>query len=315
MKLVTFLGRRMAGLLVTLLVASFVIFSALYLAPGDPATLLLGNGQASPAVLALIRRQLHLDQPFLVRYLDWLTGALHGRFGNSFVYREPVSSLLAGRTVQTFELVLYAAIIIIILGTGLGVLAALRERRFGAIVTVFSGIAVGIPAFVAAIVLSILFALDWKVFPVYGNGSGVGGTIVHLTLPAFALALSWTAYVSQITRTAVLAELGSEHVETARARGLPERLVVRRHVLRNAMAPLTTVSGVAVAGLLGSTVVVEEAFGLNGLGSFLVNATTRKDFAVVQAIVLLFVLVFVVLNTGVNIVNVLLGPREAWSHR
>ena len=149
------------------------------------------------------------------------------------------------------------------------------------------------PSYVAAIVLVTAFAVDEQWFPVFGNGSGVGGTVHHLTLPAIALALSWTAFVAQLTKAAVVVELDSEHVDTARSRGLRESVVIRRHVVRNAMIPITTVAGLTVAGLVAGDVVVEHAFGLGGIGSFLVQAASQKDFAVVQALSLLMVAIFV----------------------
>jgi len=149
--------------------------------------------------------------------------------------------------------------------------------------------------------------LGW--FPVFGAGSGFAGRLWHLTLPAIALAFAWVAYVAQITKASVREELSKEHVETARSRGIPAPLIVRRHVFRNALIPITTVAGLTVAGLIAGAVVVEQAFGLNGMGSFLVQAAGQKDFAVVQAIALLLVATFVIANAVVDLVNGLLDPR------
>ncbi len=301
------LGGRLVSLLVTLLVASFAIYGALYLAPGDPATLLAG-GHVTPGVLAAIERQEHLNEPFLVRYWDWLVGVLHGNLGESFVYREPVTALLSGRVINTVFLVAYASILIILGGVGLGLAAGLR-RRLGTVITVGTSIGLATPSFVAAIILITVFAVHVKWFPVFGAGTGFVDRLSHLTLPAVALALSWLAYTAQLTRAAVREELGKEHVETARSRGIPERHVVTRHVLRNAMIPITTVSGLTVAGLIAGDVVVEQAFGLNGLGSFLVQAALQKDFASVQAVALLLVGAFVVINAVVDFWSLALDPR------
>lgn len=298
---------RLGWLLVTLLVASIAIYGALYLAPGDPATLLAG-GHATPGVLAAIAQQEHLNQPFLVRYWDWLDGVLHGNLGESFVYREPVTALLAGRVLNTVFLVSYAAVIIIAGGVLLGLLGALY-RRLGLVITFGTSVGLATPSFVAAIILITVFAVDLKWLPVFGAGTGFTGRLYHLTLPAMALAISWLAYTAQLTRAAVREELGKEHVETARSRGIGERHLVLRHALRNAMIPIATVSALTIAGLIAGDVVVEQAFAVNGLGSFLVQAALQKDFAAVQAVALLLVAAFVIVNAVVDVWSVFLDPR------
>jgi peptide/nickel transport system permease protein len=301
------LASRLAALVLTLLAASIAIYGALYLAPGDPATLLAG-GHATPALLAAIARQEHLNQPFLVRYWDWLTGVLHGNLGESFLYREPVTSLIAGRVLNTVFLVAYASVLIIVGGVALGLLAALR-RRVGVVITVGTSIGLATPSFIAAIILITVFAVHLKWLPVFGAGTGFTGRLSHLTLPAIALALSWLAFTAQLTRAAVREELGREHVETAHSRGIRERRIVWRHVVRNAMIPISTVSGLTVAGLIAGDVVVEQAFGINGLGSFLVQSALDKDFASVQAVALILVAAFVIVNGIVDFWSLLLDPR------
>jgi peptide/nickel transport system permease protein len=302
-----FVVQRLISLVLTLFVASIVIYGALYLAPGDPATLLAG-GHITPHIIAEIHKQYHLNDPIWVRYWDWLTGFLHGNLGQSFVYREPVSTLLAPRIGNTLFLVTYASVVILFVGIGLGIVAGLTRRiSFG--ITVGTGVGLALPSFVAAILLITVFAVDLGWFPVFGAGVGFANRFWHLTLPAIALAISWVAYVAQLTRTSIREELVREHVETARSRGIPENLVVRRHVLRNSWIPITTVAGLTVAGLIAGDVVVEQAFGINGLGSFLVQATSEKDVAVVQSIALLLVAVFVVVNAIVDLVNGALDPR------
>jgi peptide/nickel transport system permease protein len=302
-----FLTQRLVSLVLTLFVASVVIYGALYLAPGDPATLIAG-GHVTPQVLARIHEQYHLDDPVWTRYWDWLTGILHGNLGQSFVYRESVAALVGPRVGSTLFLVSYASILILVVGIGLGIVAGLT-RRVSSAITVVTGVGLALPSFVAAIILITVFAVHLGWFPVFGAGVGFTDRLWHLTLPAVALALSWVAYVAQLTRTSVREELVRGHVETARSRGIPYKLVVRRHVLRNSWIPITTVSGLTVAGLIAGDVVVEQAFGINGLGSFLVQATSQKDVAVVQSIALLLVVVFVVVNAMVDLLNGALDPR------
>jgi peptide/nickel transport system permease protein len=310
--LARFLLGRLVGLVVTLLVASVIIYGALFLAPGDPATLLSG-GHGTPSLLAAINREYHLSDPFPVRFWYWLVGLLHGNFGTSFTYRQSVGSLLISRAEPTLFLIVYASILILTVGIGLGICAGLTGR-LGSAITFVTSVGLGTPSFVAAIGLVTLFAVKLRWFPVFGSGSGFFDQLWHLTLPAVALALSWTAFVAQLTKAAVRQELDSEHVDTARSRGLRHTLVVRRHVVRNAMIPITTVSGLTVAGLVAGDVVVEQAFGIGGIGSFLVQAVTDKDFAVVQAISLLMVAIFVIVNSGVDVINGLLDPRIRQTH-
>lgn len=298
---------RFASLVLTLLVASVVIYGALYLAPGDPSTLLAGN-KASPATLAAIRDQWHLDDPIVERYGRWLAGVVRGDLGESFTYKEPVGGLIRERLGTTALLIGYAFVLVLAGGLLLGIAGALHPR-LGAGITVLTSIGIATPAYVAAILLITGFVVELGWFPLVGDGVGLLDRLEHLTLPAVALALAWVAYVAQLTRTAVHEESLREHVDTARSRGLRESTVIRRHVLRNALIPITTVLGLTVAGLVAGTVVVEQSFELSGIGSLLVQATASKDFALVQGISLLLVAIFVVVNVSVDIVNGVLDPR------
>lgn len=306
-----FVTRRLIALAVTLLVASVLIYGALYITPGDPAALLAGGRNPSPATLAAVRAQYHLDDPFWVQYWHWLSGVVQGKLGRSIGFNDQVSDLISSRFSVTVFLVVYASLLIVVGGVALGVLSALRGRTFNLATTVGTTVLMAVPTFVAAIVLIWIFATKLSWFPVFGTGSGFVDRLRHLTLPAVALACSFLAYVSRVTRSAVAAELGSEHVETARSRGIPARLIIRRHVLRNAASPILTVSGVTVAGLIVGTVVAEQAFGVSGIGSLLVVAAQKQDFTVVQDISLLMVAAFVVINTVVDLVSVALDRRLA----
>ncbi|MFF4776519.1 ABC transporter permease [Microtetraspora fusca] len=300
---------RLTALLTTLVVASVVIYGAMFVVPGDPASLLVGGSKPNPEALAAIRRQFHLDEPFWQSYLRWLGGAVRGDFGMSLVYRSPVADLIAARALTTLLLVAYAAIVIIVAGVGLGLLAGWKERRAGAVITVATTVMMGAPTFVMAVVFVAVFATGLGWFPVFGAGSGLADRLWHLTLPAFALAFSWIAYVAQMTRASVREELRSEHVDTARGRGVPERSILRRHVLRNASGPILTVSGLTVAGLFAGTAVAEQAFGINGVGALLVQSAAKQDLAIVQAISLVLVVAFVMVNMLVDVANALLDPR------
>ncbi|MEU7278442.1 ABC transporter permease [Streptomyces sp. NPDC045431] len=305
-----FVVRRAAMLVVTALVAGLALHGALFLSPGDPATLLIGGGKPpSPELLARIHREYHLDDPFVESYWRWLSGMLQGDAGQSLTYKDSVTHLIADRIGNTLFLVAYAAVLIIVPGVLLGTLAALRGGWAGTLVTVVTTALMAVPTFVMSVLLIWWLSVRLGWFPAYGAGAGLGGRIEHLTLPALALAASWLAYVAQVTRSAVRAELVAEHVQTARSRGVPERVVVRKHVLRNASGPIFSVSGVAVAGLIAGCAIVEQAFGVNGIGALLIQSAAKQDFAVVQALALIAVVVFVAVNTLVDVVTAALDHR------
>ena len=302
-------------LVASLLVASFVIFAAMYLAPGNPIAALSGGRPLPPGSVHVLEQRYHLDEPFLAQYWYWLDNALHGNLGISITLQENVSTLIASRIWTTAGLVLYASLIIVVLGIGLGVVSGLRHGRFDTSTLVATAVSAAIPAFVAAIVLIILFAVKLRWFPALGNGTGFLSDVRHLTLPAIALATASLAIVARVTRASVRAEGDREHVQTAVSRGIPARWVIRRHILRNASIPITTVTGITVASLIAVAAVVEVAFSLNGLGSYLVQAAQSKDIAVVQGISLVLVTAFVVVNMLVNMLAAALDPRIALGSR
>lgn len=301
--------RRFFALVITLLIASMVIFGALYLAPGDPATFLAGGHDTSPAVIAEIRAQYHLDQPLPERYLHWLGGVLHGDLGRSIIFNEPVAHLLSARLVTSTTLVLYALVLVVVIGVLAGVASALRGRLVDTVVGSVAALAAAVPPFVIALVLITVFGVRLGWFPVVGGGSGFASRLHHLTLPALSLALAQCAYLTQITRASVRAANGAEYADTARVRGLPPSVYLRKHVLRNALIPITTASGLVLAALIAGDAVIEHAFGINGVGSYLIESVTQKDFPVVQAICLILVGFFVVTNTLIDLLHLALDPR------
>jgi peptide/nickel transport system permease protein len=306
---VRFFLRRVAMLLATLLVSSFVIYGALFLAPGSPIAVLSGGRSLPADAVRILEARYHLNEPFLTQYWLWLKGVLHGDFGISIALREDVSSLIVARVGTTAALVLYASVLILVIGIGLGVVAGLRRGPLDTSVLAVTAISAAIPSFVAAIVLILLFSVRLTWFPSLGNGSGLFGTVYHLTLPAIALSIASLAIVARVTRASVREEFAREHVQTAVSRGIPSRQLIRRHVLRNAAIPITTVAGLTVASLIAFAAVVERAFGLNGLGAYLVASANSKDFAVVQGISLVLVAAFVLVNLLVDLLYAVLDPR------
>lgn len=307
--MIRFLARRAAMLVVTLLVSSFAIYSAMYLAPGNPIATLTGGRTPTPQAIEVLEARYHLDDPFLVRYVKWVGNAATGDFGVSIQLRTEVSTLITQRIGTTIQLVAYASTLIVIVGIGLGLLGGLKRGLPDALVIVLSTIGAAIPTFVASTVLLSVFAVQLGWFPALGGGDGFFDQLKHLTLPAVALAMASTSLVARVTRAAVREESDREHVQTAIVRGIPKRTIIRRHVLRNAAIPITTVVGLTVASLFAASAVVERAFALNGIGSYLIQAAVSKDFAVVQGIALVLVTVFVVVNTIIDVLYAVLDPR------
>ncbi|MET4157036.1 ABC transporter permease [Agromyces sp. PvR057] len=309
------LAGKLGELALTLFLASVVIFSAVLLTPGDPVSALAGGIRPTPELVEAIRAQHHLDDPVWQQYLHWVGGVLTGDLGTSFVYKTDVGALIAPRIGVTVMLVLYTAVLIAIFGIGSGVFAATRGPRADRAVLIGTSIGMAMPTFVVSILLIWVFArvLGW--FPVYGAGEGLLDNLYHLTLPAISLAVLYIAFFSRITRGAVVGQLHSEHVDTARVRGIPRSQVFRRHVFLNASPQILAVSGVTVAGLFATSAIAEQAFGIGGLGSLLTEAAARKDLPVVQVISLLLVVVFVVLNAVADIAIAVIDPDSAKPRR
>ncbi|WP_078908619.1 ABC transporter permease [Streptomyces vietnamensis] len=309
MNFVRFAVRRLAEMAATLLGASFVVFGALYLAPGNPAGFLLSGRSASPEALAAINAQYHLDDPFFVRYLHWLGDIVQGDFGRSITYRTEVSRLLADRLPTTLLLVVMALAVVVVIGLVLGWVAAVRGGGTDSAVLVGTTLAVGTPSFVAAVLLQGLFAVNLGWFPSSGSGDGLLDQVWHLTLPAIALALYLIGMLARVTRSAMVEALDSEHVTVARSRGVPEGQVIRRHVFRNSLGTVLTTGGLIVSTLLVCTILVETAFSIGGIGQLLELSTSTKDFPTVQAISLIIVALFMTVNLIVDLLLPLVDPR------
>src|SRR3954464_15594470 len=235
----SFVVRRAAMLVAALLVSSLVVFGSLDLAPGDPLSTLSGGRTLPPEAVAQLRAQYRLDDPFLERYVHWLGNVVfHGDLGTSIAFRENVTSVIGARIGTTFDLVLYAALLIVVFGVGLGVLSGLKKGLLDSSIVVTTTVFAAVPSFVAAIVLLSVFSVNLGWFPAIGGGDGGLDTIKHLTLPAIALALSAMAIVVRVTRVAVRTEMGREHVQTAVSRGIPYPQVVICTLLRNDSIPV-----------------------------------------------------------------------------
>ncbi|UPO77163.1 ABC transporter permease [Arthrobacter sp. Helios] len=303
--------QKLLVLAVTLFVASLAVFFSRFLVPGDPARFLLRGRSPNPDALAEITRQYGLDKPAWEQYLNWLGGIFQGDWGRSLTYRQDVSEVLLSRLPTTLQLVALAAVFITVLGLLAGIVASLNKGFGDRFILITLTAAGAVPPFVAAIALVALFSVGLGWFPSFGSGDAGWDRIWHLTLPALALGITYIAMVARVTRSSMNEQLVREHVEVATSRGLSRGAVVGRHVLRNALGPILTVSGVLVAGLLVSSAIIERTFGLAGIGQLLVQSIDRLDFSVVQAIVMVVVAAFVLVNTLVDLIQPLIDPRIA----
>ncbi|MFF2370398.1 ABC transporter permease [Agromyces sp. NPDC058110] len=303
---------KLGGLVLTLFLASLLVFFSRFLVPGDPVSFLLRGRKPSAEAVAQVTAQYGLDLPPWQQYLNWVVGALQGDFGRSLQYRQDVSTVIGDRLPVTLMLVVMAGLGIAVVGITAGIVAALNRGRVLDRVTLI-GLTVlsAIPSFVGSILLISIFAVQLGWFPTFGSGEGFGDMVYHLVLPSTALAIVFVVLVGKVTRTSMVEQLGREHVEVATSRGLKRGTVIRRHVFRNSLGPILTVSGVLVAGLLVASTIVESAFGLSGIGSLLVQSVDRLDFPVVQAIVMLVVTAFVVVNAIIDILEPVIDPRSA----
>ena len=304
-----FIALRLIHLIPVVLGVTFLVFTMLKLVPGDPAVAILGI-RATPEAVANIREALGLDRPFLVQYLGFLGNLLRGNLGDSLVARQPVLQMVLERMPATLSLVLMSGILGAILTVPPAFVAARHKDRpvdHAIRGTFIFGLA--IPSFWLGIILMLVFSLRLHMFPVSGFGNTWPDRLHHLFLPSFTVALALSAILIRNLRAGVLEVLRSDYVRTARAKGLAERAVMLRHVMRNALLSTITIFGVNLAFLIGGTVVVETVFSLPGLGAMLVTAIYQRDYPVVQGITLVFAVFIILVNLLVDLTYVALDPR------
>lgn len=308
--LALFLARRTGALLITLAILSFLIYSLLYLAPGNPVDILLGNQPRTPETVRLLNEKYHLDQPFLTQYWIWAQGALQMDFGTSILTTLPVSEEIGSRLPVSIFLGIYAYILTMIGGVGLGVLSALRRKTvIDRGIVGASVIALSTPAFVSGVFLLFLFAITVQLFPATGIGEDFLGRVWHLTLPAVALALTVAAFVLKHTRAAVLAVIDQDYVTFARARGLSPVRIMGTYVLRNALIPIVTISGLVLGSLITGAFLVEVTFSVPGIGKLLVDAAVNKDLPMIQGVALVIAVVIILANLLADLLYMAIDPR------
>ena len=310
--MVSYILRRVLSTLPVMGIVALFVFSLLYIAPGDPAAVIAGD-QASPADVERIRQGLGLDRPFLIQFGSWLWNILHGDLGTSIFTNLPVSAMIAQRIEPTFSLMAITLVLTILVAVPLGVVAAWKAGSWvDRTIMAFAVFAFSLPVFVVGYVLAYVFALQFEWLPVQGYtplAAGLWPWLQNLILPALALGTVYIALIARITRASMLEVLQQDYVRTARAKGLGQRNILFVHALKNAAVPIVTVIGIGIALLIGGAVVTESVFAIPGLGRLTIDAILRRDYPVIQGIVLLFSFLYVLVNLMVDVTYTLVDPR------
>lgn len=303
--------RRLTSLIISLIVASMVIFAVIEVIPGDPASFMLGiNARAD--TLAALRAEMGLDQPLAVRYFDWVTGLLMGDFGNSWTYKTPVAELIQDRVWVSLPLAIYALVLSTLIAFPAGIYAASRRGGVGDIsIMGATQLGVAIPNFWFAMILVLIFAINLRWFSAGGfpGWDNPGQAVKSLTLPAIALALPQAAILARVMRSSLLDMLGEDFIRTARAKGLTRRQALWRHAVRNALIPVLTIIGLQFSFLLAGGIIIEQVFFLPGLGRLIFQSISARDLIVVESVVMLLVFAVIVVNFTVDLAYAAVDPR------
>lgn len=306
-----FLIKRLGFAAVTLLSVLTLVFLLVRILPGDPALVILGD-QASPESVAALHAKLGLDKPLATQYIDFMISVVQGNFGNSMVTGRPVSEEILTVLPYTIELTIGAMVLGVLFGVPAGVWAAVKRNRYQDYFLRFiSLLGLSLPAFVAAIILLIVFAINLRWFPVISAGTGdtIGDRLWQMALPTIALALIMMSYITRVTRSAMLEVLSQDFVRTAKAKGASPATVIWRHALGNCLIPITTVIGLYLGILIGNSVLTEIVFSRPGLGKLILTALTQRDYTLLQGLIVIYTLMVVVVNILTDLTYGIFDPR------
>ncbi len=310
--MIAYVLRRLGATVVVMAIVALVVFSLLYFTPGDPAAILAGDA-ATDDDIRKIREKLGLDQPFFVRFGGWVWSLLHGDLGTSIFTNLPVLHLIGQRVEPTLSLTLCTLIVSVALAIPLGIVAAARAGSWvDRGVMGFSVLGFSIPVFVLAYALILTFSIQLGWLPVQGYRpfrEGAWEWLRHLILPSIALGTVYIALIARITRASMLDVLAQDYIRTAQAKGLSSPSVLTGHALRNAAIPIVTVVGIGIALLIGGAIVTETVFALPGIGRLTVDAILRRDYPIIQGVILMFSAIYVVINLAVDLSYMLFDPR------
>ncbi|MEO8543475.1 MAG: ABC transporter permease [Burkholderiaceae bacterium] len=311
--MISYILRRFLQLLPVLLIASTGIWAMIYAVPGDPVATMVGEN-ATPELIAEVTTRLGLDKPVPEQYWSWLTHALQGDFGLSIQNREPVLNLIVQRIPATIQLALAATVIGLLLGVPVAVVSALKPGGWlDRMLSGWSALALGVPTFWLGILLILLFAVNLRWLPSASQYVSIFDSpweaLRNVVLPATTLGVYVSGIFARFLRASLLGELKADYVRTARSKGLPERDVIGRHVMRNALLPFVTIVGLMMATFIGGTVVTEAVFTYPGLGRLLIQAISTRDYPLIQGCILFILVVFVLINLAVDVLYAYIDPR------
>ena len=303
--------RRLLVLIPVLFLVTVLISSLIYFSPGDPVRVMLGL-RANEEAVAEIRAELGLDKPYYVRYLYWLGNAVQGNLGRSLQRNEKVLDLIAERLPATLEMMVFAIVVTLLVAVPIGVVSATRvNTSIDKLFSFFSLFWVSMPGFWIAIVAVLLFSMHWAIFPISGRGGPIwtGRGLHYLALPGLILGIRQVAIISRLIRASMLDILNEDFIRTARSKGLAERVVIYKHAFRNALIPTVTIFGVQIPELISLGVIIETVFAWPGTGRMLVDAVTKRDYTLVQGIVLVYSLMVILISLLVEILYGYIDPR------
>lgn len=301
--------RRILWTIPTIFLVITGIFFVLRILPSDPASAILGEN-ATPQALKALREQLGLNDPILVQYLHFLEGIVKGDFGKSLTTGRPVAEQIISLLPYTLELALASVLIATVIGVPIGMYAAMKRGTIAdSLLRVFALIGLSMPAFFLGILMILAFSLKIPIFPSMGSGEGLAGNLYHLALPAISLGLIEAGIVMRITRSSMLEELNHDYVRTAKAKGVPGKVVTLKHILRNSLIPVVTVIGLNITTLISGAVLTETVFSRPGLGSLAISAIETRDYPTLQACLVLFCFLVVFVNLIVDLSYSYLNPK------
>jgi peptide/nickel transport system permease protein len=303
--------RRLLILIPVLLLVTILISSLIYFSPGDPVRVMLGL-RANEEAVAAIRAELGLDKPYYVRYLHWLGNAVQGNLGRSLQRNEKVSDMIAERLPATLEMMIFAIVISLLVSVPIGVISATRANSFiDNLFSFFSLFWVSMPGFWIAIVAVLLFSMYWNIFPISGRGGPIwtASGLHYLALPGLILGIRQVALISRLIRASMLEILNEDFIRTARSKGLTERVVIYKHAFRNALIPTVTIFGIQIPELISLGVIIETVFAWPGTGRMLIDAVLKRDYTLVQGIVLVYSLLVIFMSLLVDLLYGYLDPR------
>jgi peptide/nickel transport system permease protein len=310
--MLAYILRRLASTVLVMGIVAVFVFLLLHLSPGDPAAIIAGDN-ATGEQIAAIRKQLGLDDALPVQFLRWIAAVLQGDLGISIFSNEPVAKLISQRIEPTLSLALTTLIVAVTLAVSFGVLAAWKVGTFvDRALMVVSVLGFSVPVFVVGYMLIYVFSINLRWLPVQGYApidQGFGPWIERLILPSIALGLAYVALIARITRTSMLEVLAEDYIRTARAKGVATRSMLLKHALKNAGVPIVTVIGIGVALLIGGVVITETVFNIPGVGRLVVDAISKRDYPIIQGVILIFSGVYVLVNLIVDLSYTLLDPR------